>query len=269
MIARPTLFLATIAFLGAATLCAQRSGRSLPGTSPDAGDRNPFSSEADIELGRKLYAGRCGHCHGQNGEGGRGAVLNTARLRHGNSDRDLFRVIRFGIPNSEMPGSFVAAEADIWRMAAYVKQLGGRATAETVSGDPAAGAAVYAKNGCARCHTIGTEGGMLGPDLSDLGAKRAIHHIRTSIVSPNGDIPLDYRSVEVTTSAGKSISGIHLNEDEYSVHLRDFNGDLLSFRKSELKEVRLPNRSLMPAYNLPAADLENLVAYLSSLGRPK
>jgi hypothetical protein len=36
--------------------------------------------------------------------------------------------------------------------------------------------------------------------------------------------------------------------------------------KSELKEVRLPRRSLMQAYtSLPQTDLENLVAYLSSM----
>jgi hypothetical protein len=34
--------------------------------------------------------------------------------------------------------------------------------------------------------------------------------------------------------------------------------------KSELKEITLPRQSLMPAYPLPAADLENLVAYLGS-----
>ena len=36
--------------------------------------------------------------------------------------------------------------------------------------------------------------------------------------------------------------------------------------KRELSEVTLPRESLMPAYaSLPAADLENLVAYLGSL----
>src|SRR5207247_2576278 len=38
---------------------------------------------------------------------------------------------------------------------------------------------------------------------------------------------------------------------------------------SELKDIKLPRESLMPAYtSLPKADLENLVAYLSSL-RPR
>ena len=93
-----------------------------------------------------------------------------------------------------------------------------------------------------------------------------MRHLRQSIVDPNADLPLDYRSVSVTDAKGKTTSGIHLNEDEYSVHLRDLTGNLRSFMKSELKEITLPRQSLMPAYpSLSAADLENLVAYLGSL----
>ena len=70
----------------------------------------------------------------------------------------------------------------------------------------------------------------------------------------------------MTDAKGTSTSGIHLNEDEYSVHLRDIAGNLRSFMKSELKEITLPRQSLMPAYPaLASTDLENLVAYLSSL----
>jgi hypothetical protein len=43
-------------------------------------------------------------------------------------------------------------------------------------------------------------------------------------------------------------------------------GDLRSFMKSELKEIRLPRESLMPDYaSLSKDDLENLVGYLGSL----
>ncbi len=231
--------------------------------------QNPYSSAADVELGRKLYLGRCGHCHGQSGEGGRGATLNTGHFRHGGSDRELYLVIRNGIPNTEMPGTFSLPEAEVWRMVAYVKQFSGGAAAGTKSGDPAAGAVVYRKSGCAQCHTIGSQGGFAGPDLTDIGGRRALQHLRESIVNPSADIPLDYRSVAVTTLEEKTIKGIHLNEDEYSIHIRDMKGNLLSFRKSELKEVKLPRESLMPAYaSLSETDLSDLVSYLNSL-RPK
>ena len=240
-----------------------RQARPAPANLPDT---NPYSSAADIDMGRAIYNGRCGHCHGQNGEGGRGATLNTGRFRHGGSDRELFLVIRNGIPDTEMPGAPNLLDMEVWRMVAYVQQLGRQGASDPSPGDAAAGAVVYARNGCAQCHTIDRQGGVLGPDLTDIGGRRAVRHLRQSIVDPNADISPDYRSVTVTDARGASTGGIHLNEDEYSVHLRDIARNLRSFMKSELKEITLPRQSLMPAYAaLPPADLENLVAYLSSL----
>jgi cytochrome c oxidase cbb3-type subunit III len=247
----------------ALALQAQRPAAQSRPALPEA---NPYTTAADLEAGRKLYVGRCGHCHGKNGEGGRGAPLNTGRFKHGSTDREIFLVIRNGIPNTEMPGTFSSPEAEVWRMVAYVQQLGRQGAPEPVTGDPAAGAIIYQKNGCASCHSIDGKGGILGPDLSDIGDKRAIRHLRESIVEPNADIPLDYRTVEVISVTGKSNSGIHLNEDEYSIHMRDLKGDLKSFMKSELKEIKLPRESLMPDYaSLSKVDLENLVGYLGSL----
>jgi putative heme-binding domain-containing protein len=195
--------------------------------------------------------------------------LNSGRFHHGASDRDLFLVIRNGIPNTEMPGAFSLPELEIWRMVAYVQQLSRQGASDPVTGDPTAGAIVYQKTGCTPCHSIDGQGGFLGPDLTDIGAKRAVRHLRESILNPNADIPLDYRPVVVTAAAGKITSGVHLNEDEYSIHLRDMSGNLRSFMKSELKEIKLPRQSLMPAYtSLSKTELEDLVAYLNSL-RPK
>ena len=243
-----------------------RPPRPLPANLPET---NPYTTAADVEIGRRLYNGRCGHCHGQDGEGGRGAVLNSGRFRHGGSDRELFVTIRNGIPNTEMPGAFNLPEIEVWRMVAHVQQLGRRGAPEPVSGDPSAGARVYEANGCATCHRIGEQGGFFGPELSDIGARRAVRHLRESVVAPSADIPLDYRTVTVTDRKGAVTGGIHLNEDEYSVHLRDTDGRLRSFMKRDVETIALPRESTMPAYSaLPAADIDNLVAYLTTL-RPK
>jgi putative heme-binding domain-containing protein len=248
--------------LAGAAQTAGRAPRPIPANLPET---NPYASPTDLAIGRALYVGRCGHCHGQDGEGGRGAVL-TGRLRRGGSDRELFVLIRNGIPDTEMTGTFSLADTDIWRVVGHVRELGRQGTSEPSAGDPAAGALVYQKAGCAACHTIDGQGGLIGPDLSDIGARRSVRHLRASLLDPNADIPLDYRPVTVTTATGASIAGIHLNEDEYSIHLRDGNGDLRSFMKRELKGLTLPRQSLMPSYaSLLPADVENLVAFLGSL----
>lgn len=257
---------ATASILSAAAQQTGAPSRPGPANLPLT---NPFTSASDVEAGRRLYVGRCGHCHGQSGEGGRGAVLTAGQFRHGESDRDLFLIVRSGIPNTEMPGSPNLQETDLWRIVAYVRQLSRQGAAEPITGDAAAGALVYQRHACSRCHNLDGQGGFLGPALTDIGVRRASRYLRQSIVDPNADIPLDYRSVQVITATGTTVVGIHLNEDEYSIHVREMNGALRSFLKSELKATTLTGESLMPAYaSLSKEELDNLVAYLSA-PRPK
>jgi putative heme-binding domain-containing protein len=258
----PTLIGLWLACALSASAQNPRQALQVPANLPEV---NPYASAADLAIGRSIYNGRCGHCHGLSGEGGRGAVLNAGRFRYGGSDRDLFITIRNGVPDTEMPGVNIP-DMEVWRLVAYVQQLGRQGGSEPVTGDAAAGAAVYARSACAQCHTIGGQGGFLGPDLTDIGDRRAVRHLRQSILDPSADISLDYRPVTVTDVKGTTTSGVHLNEDEYSIHLRDLAGNLRSFMKSELKGMTLPRQSLMPAYPaLSAADVDNLVAYLASL----
>jgi putative heme-binding domain-containing protein len=238
---------------------AARNPANLP-------ERNPFATERDVALGRQLFLGRCGPCHGRDGEGGRGAALNTGQYRHGDSDRDMFLTIRNGIANTEMPGTFLA-DPDVWRLVAFVRRLGAaRVSQEKAAGDPRAGRVVYQSKGCPACHAIAGEGGDLGPDLSTAGVRSSLAYLRESIVKPSVDIPPTYRTVTVITLAGAKIRGIHLNEDDYSIQVRDVDGNPRSFLKSELKQIDHENDSLIPSYQwLSPAELENVLAYLNSL----
>jgi hypothetical protein len=58
-----------------------------------------------------------------------------------------------------------------------------------------------------------------------------------------------------------------LNEDDYSIQMRDLHEELRSFLKSDLAEIRHERESLMPTYKnaLSGQEIDNLVAYLSSL----
>ena len=70
----------------------------------------------------------------------------------------------------------------------------------------------------------------------------------------------------MVTASGERISGTRINEDEYSIQIRDMRGNLRSFLKTGVKEIQHPKQSLMPPYKtLSATELDDLVAYLSSL----
>lgn len=229
--------------------------------------RNPFDTPAAVQQGAALFQTHCSYCHGANGQGGRGADLTIGQYRHGGSDAKLYATVRNGIPGTEMP-AVRATDEEVWKMVAFVKGLGTAGLLDRATGDAGAGKAVYEGAGkCAGCHSIGNEGGSLGPDLSDVGRRRSLRYLEESLVSPEADVEIRYRAIQVVTKTGQSITGIRLNEDDISVQLRDENDNLRSFLKEDLREIRHDKSTLMPAYGslLSKKEIENVVAYLSSL----
>ena len=225
---------------------------------------NPHTSQADIEQGKKLFAGRCAGCHGPDGDGGQGANLAVPVLPRAQDDRGLYRVVRYGIPETEMPRTMMAPR-EVWQIAAFVRTLG-KVDQSPVPGDPQKGELVFRKSGgCLACHAIGSQGGLLGPDLSDVGAKRGPAFLRAKVLDPQADVPEQFRMVSFTR-AGQRIEGVRINEDTFSVQVRDFQGGLHSYWKSELADLRSERRTPMPASRnrLSGEDVDDVLAYLSS-----
>ena len=65
------------------------------------------------------------------------------------------------------------------------------------------------------------EGSAFGPDLSRIGAARSIKYVRDSIVNPLADVPQKYQGITVVTKDGRNVTGVPINEDTFSVQLRD------------------------------------------------
>lgn len=225
-----------------------------------------FGQDA-LAAGERLFVGQCAMCHGARGEGGRGPVLAKPKLLHATDDASLNRIIRSGIPGTGMPGTGLI-DAEIVQVAAYVRRLGA-APAAPVEGDVQAGAAIYQGRGrCAACHALGGSGGVYGPELDGIGGRRSAQHLRQSLVDPAADFPPGHAFVEAVTSAGQRVQGLRVNEDTFSIQLRDLGGRVHSFWKQDLRSLRQDlKRSPMPSYreSLSADELTNLVAYLASL----
>jgi cytochrome c oxidase cbb3-type subunit III len=227
----------------------------------------PKATLEDRAEGRRIFGTQCSYCHGPKGEGGQGAVLAVPRLAHAPDDISLFRVIRDGIAGTKMPASALAPN-QVWQLVAYVRTLG-RVEGAKSTGDPARGSQIYAgKGNCAQCHAVKGHGGGLGPDLTDIGAHRNAAQIRTALIDPDDSVPLDYMQVRVVVKDGSSLSGVRVNEDSFSIQIRDLSNHFHSYWKSELTEIsKDPKRSLMPSYRnkLSATELDDLIAYLESL----
>jgi putative heme-binding domain-containing protein len=87
-----------------------------------------------------------------------------------------------------------------------------------------------------------------------------------SILDPNAEIAAAYRQFRVTPRTGDPVTGSLLNQDTFSVQLRDPAGNLRGFQKQDLREWGfLP--SPMPSYKdkLTSQELADVVSYLISL----
>lgn len=228
---------------------------------------NPYAAASDVERGARLFAANCAPCHGPKGNGGRGANLARPRLPRAADDQALFLVIRDGILNTEMPGAWGMNDHEMWQTAAFVRTLG-RVSPEQVQGDAAAGAGIFRSKGCIDCHTVRTEGGRMGPPLTDIGDRRSAAYLKGLLFDPQSFLPEDFTLVDVVTGTGGRVSGILLNEDTYSVQIRDLTGNLHSFWKQDLQTLeKRTDRTPMPSFRgrLTGRELEDLVAYLVSL----
>ena len=190
---------------------------------------------ADLGQGKRLFESQCGSCHGPLGNGGKGANLAQPRLRRATDNKALSNIIRRGIRGSEMPGSPLTP-SQVSSIAAYVKTLG-RVAPENVPGDPVRGEAIYAGLDCARCHTLGGRGGIVGPRLDDIGARRSAAHLREAVLAPEASVPSDFLQLRVVTRDGAALTGIRVNEDAFSIQFKDLSGRLHSFWKDELELI--------------------------------
>ena len=74
--------------------------------------------------------------------------------------------------------------------------------------------------------------------------------------------------MRLVTKDGHGISGVRLNEDTFTIQVRDLNGGVHSFFKEDLKELqRDPGKSPMPSLRgmFSASEVDDLVAYPVSL----
>jgi cytochrome c oxidase cbb3-type subunit 3 len=235
-------------------------------------------SKTDIDGGKQLFQGMCVECHGAGGAGGDAPSLNRPRLNHAPDDMALANVIANGIPNTAMPRIRRFTENELRQLVAYVRSVG-KVAQVRVPGDAKKGAVIYKNLACSSCHIVAGEGGILGPDLTDIGFMRGAAYLRDAIVDPGSSLPkgtlsvlsrgyAEFLPVRIVTRDASEIRGIRVNEDAFTIQVRDGAGKFYSLRKSDLELLdKQMGKSLMPNLTgrLTAPELTDLVAYLASL----
>ena len=239
---------------------------AAPAAAQPLAEANP----EDVVHGTRVFEIHCARCHGLGGTGGEGPNLMRENLRRSTEDDALLEIVDNGIAGTDMPGHGSLNTREIRNVAAYVRSLG-VAPREDLPGDPVAGRELYDMTLCSTCHIVNGEGMALGPDLSDVGLLRGSAYLRESIMDPPKVVNPRFRTVLIEDANSRTVMGVRVAEDTFTIQVIDEAGRHRSFRKRQLREFQLlPEESMMMSYaDFTDAELDDLVAYLATLRGPE
>jgi putative membrane-bound dehydrogenase-like protein len=121
---------------------------------------------------------------------------------------------------------------------------------------------------CASCHTLFGEGAKIGPDLT--GSQRANpEYLLTKLLDPSAVVARDYQMTVITTTTGRTISGLVKEETDKTLTLQTQN-EVVRLPKSDIEERQRSSQSMMPdglLTPLSEGEVRDLIAYLSGAGQ--
>jgi len=128
-----------------------------------------------VSLGARIYQAQCVACHGAQGEGGLGFVLNSKQLLQNTPNEVFFSLIRSGVPNTKMPAWSIdfggpLTDEDILNVVAFIRNWEPNAPdIQPVVFTPSAErGAVLFNSTCALCHGENGKGNQTGaPAVND------------------------------------------------------------------------------------------------------
>lgn len=159
------------------------------------------------------------------------------------------------------------AEALKWTVSKLEEELASR---EFTEEEIERGRAVYAAAKCADCHVKGEVGKNLGPDLSNIGARRARREVIEATVWPSLEIHEDYPVVNVVTDAGKVYTGLmSAGPEPDSLQIVDNQGKPILIKRAEVDEFQPSPVSNMPAKLLEPLTKEDVIALFAFTMTPE
>lgn len=137
-------------------------------------------------------------------------------------------------------------------------------------GDPELGRSIFRSHvgaQCSRCHKIGRSGSEVGPELTEIAAKRDPDYLLRSVIRPSADIDQKYRTEMFLLSSGDVLKGVLISEGEKVIVIADEKGEKVEIPTEDLEERIVQKTSLMPQLEtvLSPREIRDLVAYLRTL----
>jgi putative heme-binding domain-containing protein len=137
-------------------------------------------------------------------------------------------------------------------------------------GDSNRGRAVFfgAKATCFICHTVRSEGGHVGPDLSTIGSIRGRRDFLEAIIFPSATFARTFEPYILKTKDGMVEAGVISRETADAIYLTTGPRSEKRFDRASIKELRRSEISVMPQgldAQLTPQEFGDLLAFLGSL----
>lgn len=136
------------------------------------------------------------------------------------------------------------------------------------------GKKMFAVTQCYKCHRMGLEGGILGPDLTSAGGKFNVHDMLVSIIEPSKVISDQYGATQFLTEDGEVVTGrvINMHGKRLSVLTNMLDpSSLTDLNRDDIAETIESKVSMMPTGlidTLTAEEIVDLIGYLRAGGNP-
>ncbi len=112
------------------------------------------------------------------------------------------------------------------------------------SGDPVAGKGLYMKH-CGVCHQLRGEGERIGPDLT-VANRQDQTALLANIVDPSAVIRREYVPFIITTTSGRVLTGVIVEQDGASLTLLTGENKRIQLSRNDIEEISESDKSLMP-----------------------
>jgi putative heme-binding domain-containing protein len=130
--------------------------------------------------------------------------------------------------------------------------------------DLAAGHRLY-QDTCAKCHRLFGSGENVGPDIT--GAQRSnLDYLLENLIDPSASVSRDFQMQVVTTSSGRTLTGLLIGQADGTLQLRTLN-ETVTLPLDEVETREQSDLSMMPEGmldNLTLLQVRDLIAYLQA-----
>jgi putative membrane-bound dehydrogenase-like protein len=124
------------------------------------------------------------------------------------------------------------------------------------------------RTACSACHTVNSQGGRIGPELTKIGSIRAPVDLLESLVYPSATIVRGYESYVIETTQGKTFTGLLARETSEAIYLTTAERAEIRIPRDSVDSIKQSKQSIMPAgleAQMTKQEMQDLLAFLRSL----